>query len=137
MIGSSSRSLLDNFFSEQRNFDKPNKINPDVVYYSEEQFMELFSCVLDEISQFSVDDLSPFSKPTQSYLEAIWVGLANRRLILKKPINKDKLIEFTKDWKDYTGEEKFSELFQARRSSSMTSVNDRITAAIEYFSKDF
>ena len=54
-----------------------------------------------------------------------------------KQINVDTLIEYTKKWKDSIGEEKFSELFQARRSSSMTSVNERITAAINYFSKDF
>lgn len=137
LTGSSSRSLLDNFFSEQRDFDKPRKPKIGVEYYSEEQFMTLFDCVLDEIELFSTEDLSPFSKPTQSYLEAIWVGLANRKLVLGKQINVDTLIEYTKKWKDSIGEEKFSELFQARRSSSMTSVNERITAAIDYFSKDF
>lgn len=137
LIGSSSRSLLDDFFSEQKDFDMPRKRKPGVKYYSKSELSDLFQCVLDEISIFSVDDLSPFSKPAQSYLEAIWVGLANRKLILKKEINKDTLIEFTKEWKNAIGEQKFSELFQARRSSSMTSVNERITAAIDYFSKDF
>lgn len=137
LTGSSSRSLLDSFFSEQKDFDKPRSKKYGVRYYSEDEFVTLFNCVLEEMSLFTVDDLSPFSKPTQSYLEAIWVGLANRKLVLGKPIDKSKLVEYVKDWKNVLGEEKFSDLFQARRTSSMTSVNERITAAIDYFSKDF
>ena len=137
LTGSSSRSLLDNFFSDQKDFDKPRSKKNGVTYFAEEEFVFLFNCVLDELSLFSEEDFSPFSKPAQSYLEAIWVGLANRKIILNKPINKCTLIEFTNDWKNVLGEEKFSELFQARRTSSMTSVNERITAAIDYFSRDF
>lgn len=137
LTGSSSRSLLDSFFSEQKDFEKPRNAKIGVKYFTEQELSDLFYCVLDEISLFTVEDLSPFSKPTQSYLEAIWVGLANRRLVLNKPIDKDKLVAFTKEWKNTLGEEKFSELFQARRTSSMKSVNERISAAIEYFSRDF
>ena len=137
LTGSSSRSLLDGFFSEQKDFEKPRIKKPGVRYYTKDEFVELFYCALDDLSIFTVEDLSPFSKPTQSYLEAVWVGLVNRKMVLNKPINRDKLIEFTKEWRNALGDEKFSELFQARRTSSMTSVNDRITAAIDYFSKDF
>ncbi|MCS4533683.1 DUF262 domain-containing protein [Neisseria montereyensis] len=137
--GSSSRGLLDDFFDAQKDFENPVKKESNKTYYSKADFDEAFNAAFDLVNELSEQDLSPYTKPTQTYLESIWVGLTYRRLKLKKndDISIDKLKEHIKNWKDVIGEDKFSELFQARRASSMKSVRGRIEAGIDYFGGDF
>lgn len=134
--GSSTRTMCDQFFSDQRDFEEPINRRA-IVYFSENTLRESFESVLDDLAILSSSDLSPEEKPAQTYLEAIWVGLAHRKMKLKMDIKREEIPNIVNQWKSSIGEEKFSELFQARRSSSAQSVNERIKAAIEYFSKEF
>ena len=135
--GSSTREFLDVFFDQQKDFDKPKKKRNSVIYHSKEEFIEVFDAAFDEVIQLSVEDLSPYTRPAQTFLEAIWVGLTYRKLVLGKSINSENLSSYIKNWKYSIGEEKFSELFQARRTSSIKSAYERINAGIEYFSGEF
>ena len=135
--GSSTREFLDIFFDQQKDFDKPKKKRNSVIYHSKEEFIEVFDAAFDEVIQLSVEDLSPYTRPAQTFLEAIWVGLTYRKLVLGKSINSENLSSYIKNWKYSIGEEKFSELFQARRTSSIKSAYERINAGIEYFSGEF
>ena len=135
--GSSTREFLDVFFDQQKDFDKPKKKRNSVIYHSKEEFIEVFDAAFDEVIQLSVEDLSPYTSPAQTFLEAIWVGLTYRKLVLGKSINSENLSSYIKNWKYSIGEEKFSELFQARRTSSIKSAYERINAGIEYFSGEF
>ena len=136
-MGSSTRNMLDLFFSDQQFFDFPKKEKQGVRYYSKEELLEAYYSTLNVVDHLSDEDLSPYTVPTKSFLESIWVGLTYRKLKLGKEINEDKLPGYIKNWKTTIGEEKFSELFQARRTSSITSAYERIKAGIEYFSGDF
>ena len=135
--GSSTRELLDSFFDQQKDFDKPKKKRNSVVYHSKEEFTKVFEAAFDEVIQLSEEDLSPYKRPAQTFLESIWVGLTYRKLVLGKSINSEKLPSAIKNWKNSIGEDKFSELFQARRTSSIKSAYERINAGIEYFSGEF
>lgn len=135
--GSSTRAMLDDFFDTQKEFDKPKRRKQGVIYHSKDEFDEAFNAVIDELSTLSENDLSPYSKPTQTFLEAIWVGLTYRKLILKKSINVSELAHYISNWKTCIGEEKFSDLFQARRTSSIQSAMKRIQAGVKYFAGDF
>ena len=117
--------------------NKPKKKRNSVIYHSKEEFIEVFDAAFDEVIQLSVEDLSPYTRPAQTFLEAIWVGLTYRKLVLGKSINSENLSSYIKNWKYSIGEEKFSELFQARRTSSIKSAYERINAGIEYFSGEF
>lgn len=135
--GSSTREMIDEFFSEQKDFDKPKRRKPKRRYYSQEAFDEVFRAVADDMFSLTAKDLSPYSKPTQTYLEAIWVGLAYRKIQLRKDINREELSDYIRNWRNTVGDELFSQLFQARRTSSVRSAFERIRAGIEYFSGDF
>ena len=135
--GSSTRELLDSFFDQQKDIDKPKKKRNSVVYHSKEEFTKVFEAAFDEVIQLSEEDLSPYKRPAQTFLESIWVGLTYRKLVLGKSINSEKLPSAIKNWKNSIGEDKFSELFQARRTSSIKSAYERINAGIEYFSGEF
>ena len=88
--GSSTREFLDVFFDQQKDFDKPKKKRNSVIYHSKEEFIEVFDAAFDEVIQLSVEDLSPYTRPAQTFLEAIWVGLTYRKLVLGKSIKNDK-----------------------------------------------
>lgn len=135
--GTSTRSLLDDFFSNQKNFDTPKKSLPGIKYHSEKEFREAYNAAIDAVLTLSEEDISPDKKPAQTFLEAIWVGLTYRRIVLKKDINKDGLREYVRAWKSSIGEDEFSRLFQARRTSSVLSAKERIEAGIDYFKGDF
>lgn len=135
--GSSTREMLDIFFAEQKDFDAPKKKKQGVEYHSKEEFEEAFNAAFDDINSLSIDDITPFDKPTQTFLETIWVGLTYRKLKEKKSINRNELPRYISQWKESLGEERFSELFQSRRTSSAKSVKDRITEGINYFKGDF
>ncbi len=137
LSGASSRVMLDKFFSRNRYFDNPQRRKKGEIYRSKEEFDRVYEAAIDDITNLSSEDLSPYSKPTQSFLEAVWIGLTYRRLVLGKNDSMNGISDHIKKWKDTIGEERFSELFQARRSSSMTSVKDRVLSAIDYFSKEF
>ena len=135
--GSSTRALIDEFFDVQKEFDNPKRKMQDKVYHSRAELQEVFDASFDVVNALSLDILSPYSKPTQTFLEAIWVGLTYRKLMLKKAINVAVLPEYISNWKKTIGEERFSELFQARRTSSAKSAFDRIEAGINYFAGEF
>lgn len=135
--GSSTRSMLDDFFDTYREFDKPKNRKQGVEYYSWEQFKNVFNATFDIVNNLPLESISPFSKPTQTFLEAVWIGLTYRKLKLNKEINVSTLSEYISKWKEYIGEKEFSRLFQARRTSSVTSALERIKAGIEYFAGDF
>lgn len=135
--GSSTRGMLDDFFDNQKDFDNPKRRKPLVKYYSEDEIKGVFYAAFEELCSLTTKDFSPYSKPAQTFMEAIWVGLTYRKNNLKKGINIKELPQYIANWKNVLGEEKFSELFQARRSSSVQSAEDRINAAIDYFSGDF
>ena len=135
--GSSTRSMLDDFFSDQKDFDNPKRRKNSKKYYSQKEFIDVYNAVIDIISNLSEQEIAPFSVPTQTFLESIWVGLAYRKLKQKKEINVLKLPDYISNWKNVIGENRFVELFQARRTSSVSSAKERIKAGIEYFSGDF
>ena len=135
--GASTRTLLDEFFSDQKDFDHPIKRRPGKTYHSKAEFEEVINAVFDVVHDLSIEDISPYSKPTQTFLEAIWVGLAYRKIVQEKEIDTEKLPQYILKWKSSIGEERFQELFQARRTSSIKSAFERIQAAILYFAGDF
>ena len=135
--GSSTRAMLDDFFSEQKDFEKPVRRKQGKRYIRREEFEEAYEAVVEIIANLSEDVLSPYTKPTQTFLEAIWVGLTYRKLKLHKDIDEQRIPEIVQNWKSTMGEEKFSEMFQARRTSSIQSALARIRAGIDYFSGDF
>lgn len=135
--GSSTRVMLDTFFDNNKSFDNPTKENSSINYISKEAFEEAFSAAFDIVNNLSLEDIMPYSRPTQTYLEAIWVGLTFRKLKLNKDINTLGLKDHISKWKGTLGDDEFSNLFQARRTSSVGSALSRIKAGIEYFSKDF
>lgn len=135
--GGSTRTMLDDFFDTQRDLDKPKKRKQEVEYYSWETLQEVFDATFDIVNDLSLDSISPFSRPTQTFLEAVWVGLTYRKLKLNKEINTSTLTTHIKNWKDAIGKEEFSRLFQARRTSSASSALERIEAGIRYFEGDF
>lgn len=135
--GGSTRSMLDDFFDTQRNLDKPKKRKQEVTYYSWETLMETFDAAFDIVNQLPLESISPFTRPTQTFLEAIWVGLTHRKMKLNKEINTSSLPAYIAEWKNSIGETEFSRLFQARRTSSVSSALERIEAGIQYFAGDF
>ena len=135
--GSSTRVLLDEFFDDQKEFITPKSPKQGKVYYREEDFETAFEAVFNIINGLSAETLAPYSKPTQTFLESIWVGLTYRKLNLNKEINVETLPKYIAEWKNKIGEMRFEELFQARRTSSTQSALDRIKAGIQYFSGDF
>lgn len=135
--GSSTRYMLDKFFADHKDLDKPKKKKQNVSYYSWNDMHTAFDAVFDIVNNLPLSCLTPYSRPTQTYLEAIWVGLTYRKLIEKKEINEERLPEYINRWKENIGEERFSDLFQARRTSSTRAALDRIQAGIEYFKGDF
>lgn len=137
ITGSSTRTFLDEFFDTQKNFDRPNRPKQDKEYLSKSQFEESFNAVFDIVNSLTLNDISPYTKPTQTFLEAIWVGLTYRKLKLHKEINIPKLPLYISRWKQSIGEQEFSKLFQARRTSSTSTAKERIEAGIKYFSGDF
>ena len=135
--GGSTRYMLDKFFADHKDLDKPKKKKQNVSYYSWNDMYTAFDAVFDIVNNLPLDCLTPYSRPTQTYLEAIWVGLTYRKLIEKKEINEEMLPEYIIRWKENIGEDRFSDLFQARRTSSTKAALDRIQAGIEYFKGDF
>ena len=135
--GSSTRVMIDEFFAAQKDFDAPKRKLQSINYHSEAEFQEAFEAAFEIIYALDIELLQPYTRPTQTYLEAIWVGLTYRILKLGKDINTEKLPEIIRCWKDEIGDHKFSELFQARRTSSVQSAYDRIDAGIKYFAGDF
>lgn len=135
--GSSTRTLLDEFFDDQKDFAQPRKKIPGKTYHRKQEFEDVINVVFDVVYRLPEESISPYSKPTQTFLEAVWVGLIYRALKLKKPINTETLPQHIARWKKTIGEEKFQELFQARRTSSTKSAYDRIDAGIKYFAGDF
>ena len=135
--GTSTRGMLDDFFSDQKEFTGAKKKKKSKKYYTRDEFVEAYNAVIDVISQLSEKDLSPFTRPTQTFLEAIWVGLTYRKLKLGKDINVEALPRYISEWKNAIGETRFKELFQARRTSSVSSAKERIKAGIDYFAGDF
>ena len=135
--GSSTRGMLDDFFSNQKDFDSPKRKKKEVKYISKQEFAEAYNAVIDVIAELTDDDLSPYTRPTKTYLESVWVGLAYRKLVLHKEIDVQMLPEILSNWKERIGDKRFSDLFQARRTSSVVSAHERIEAAIDYFSGDF
>ncbi len=135
--GGSTRAMLDYFFDLQKDLDEPKHRLQNQKYYSWAELMEVFNAAFDIVLELSDEDISPFNRPTQTYLEAIWVGLTYRLLKSKKEINTEKLSSYIKCWKKSLGEDNFSELFQARRTSSSSSALERISAGINYFEGDF
>ena len=135
--GSSTRVMLDEFFDKQKDFDNPKRVKQGVSYFSKEEFKNVFYAAFDELNTLSEKDLSPYKKPAQTFLEAIWVGLTYRKLILHKPINVDGLADYISKWKNYIGDSEFEDLFQARRTSSTNSAFKRIKAGVDYFEGDF
>lgn len=135
--GTSTRGMLDDFFSDQKEFDKPKRKKKSKKYYSQEEFIEAYKAVIDIIAGLTESDITPYNRPTQTFLESIWVGLAYRKLKLGKPINVKTLPDYISKWKNAIGEDKFKQLFQARRTSAVSSAKERIEAGIEYFAGDF
>lgn len=137
--GNSTRTVLDNFFSEQKDFDgiNPKKKKPDVHYYTKEELMKIFDGAFDELCHLDSKDFTPYTRPARILMEAIWVALTYRKLKLGKTIVVEKLKEYVGNWKNVIGEEKYRELFQTRRTTSMKETKERIIAAIDYFSGDF
>ena len=130
-------TFLDEFFDTQKDFDKPTRPKQGQSYLSKEQFEEAFNAAFEVVNKLTLEDISPYTKPTQTFLEAIWVGLTHRKLRLHKEINVEKLPSYIANWKSTIGDDEFSKLFQARRTSSTKSALERIKAGIEYFSGDF
>lgn len=137
--GNSTRTVLDKFFSEQKDLDgiNPKRKKPDVHYYTEKELMDIFNCAFDELCYLDSKDFTPYTRPARILMEAIWVGIAYRKLKLGKTIEVDNLKEYIRNWRNAIGEEKYSELFQTRRTTSMKVTKERIIAAIDYFSGDF
>lgn len=137
--GGSTRTVLDNFFAQQKDLEKTpdKKRKPDVHYYSEEELREVFESAFYEFNTLDSTDFAPVSKPARILMEAIWVGLTYRKLKYKKDIPIERLKGYIDDWKKAIGEEKYAELFEARRTTSMTETKNRISAAIQYFSEEF
>lgn len=131
--GASTRSFLDKFFDRQKEFDKPKKKRQGVTYFSKQEFEKAFKAAFDIMISLDIEILAPYEKPTQTFLEAIWVGLTYRKLQVGKDVDIVKLESHIKEWKEKIGKEKFSELFQARRTSSLRSAKERIEEGIRYF----
>lgn len=136
-IGGSTRDLLDKFFAKQKDFDGSKKKKPGVDYLGQERFQEVFDAAFETVNSLDVEILKPYDKATQTYLEAIWIGLTYRVLNTGKPINEETLPGYIKKWKETVGEDRFAELFRARRTSSLISTKERIKAGIEYFQGEF
>ena len=136
-IGNSTRTMLDDFFDTQKDLDNPKKRKQEVSYYSWQMLKEAFDAAFDIVNDLPLTSLSPFTRPTQTFLEAVWVGLTYRKLKLHKDINSATLPEYISMWKQSIGEAEFSKLFQARRTSSASSAFERIEAGIRYFAGDF
>lgn len=131
--GASTRSFLDDFFDRQKEFDKPKKKRQGVTYFSKQEFEKAFEAAFDIMISLDIKILAPYEKPTQTFLEAIWVGLTYRKLQVGKDVDVVKLESHIKEWKKKIGKDKFSELFQARRTSSLRSAKERIKEGIRYF----
>lgn len=136
-IGSSTRALLDTFFDQQKDFDGSQKKLPGVDYLGQERFQEAFDAAFEIVNSLDIELLKPYGKATQTYLEAIWIGLTYRVLNAGKSINKETLPGYIKKWKETIGEDRFAQLFRARRTSSLISAKERIKAGIEYFQGEF
>ena len=135
--GSSTRDMIDDFFACQKDFDNPKRKKQGYRYHTKEEFDTALNATLDIVLSLSTEDISPYNKPAQTFLEAIWVGLTYRKLALNKTINMEALPAYISNWKNALGEDQFSELFQARRTSSVQSAFERIEAGINYFSGEF
>lgn len=131
--GKSTRSFLDDFFAQQKEFDKPKREKQGVTYFSKQEFEKAFEAAFDIMISLDIKILAPYEKPTQTFLEAIWVGLTYRKLQVRKDVDIAKLESHIKEWKEKIGKDKFSELFQARRTSSLKSAKERIEEGIRYF----
>ena len=129
--------MIDNFFADQKDFDEPKKRYQNKHYFSKEELKQAYEAVIDIIGNLSDEDFTPYAIPTQTFLESIWIGLTYRKLILHKEINTEKLSEYIKSWRQMIGDEEFSNLFQARRTSSVKSAFERVKAGIEFFSGEF
>ena len=99
--------------------------------------MKIFDGAFDELCHLDSKDFTPYTRPARILMEAIWVALTYRKLKLGKTIVVEKLKEYVGNWKNVIGEEKYRELFQTRRTTSMKETKERIIAAIDYFSGDF
>ncbi|QTE70303.1 DUF262 domain-containing protein [Clostridiales bacterium FE2011] len=135
--GNSTRTMLDNFFSQQKEFDNPRRKKPGIEYHSEAEFDTVFNAALDIVLSLSIEDLSPNTRPTQAFLESIWVGLTYKILHDPKEINTDRLSAYIRNWKATIGEDQFNYLFSPRRASSTQSAYERISEGIRYFSGEF
>ena len=137
--GNSTRTVLDKFFSEQKNFDRvnPKRKKPEVHYYTEEELMYIFDSAFDELCSLDEEDFTPYTRPARILMESIWVALTYRKLKLGKTVAVDHLKEYVGNWRNVIGEEEYSKLFQTRRTTSMKETKERIIAAIDYFSGDF
>lgn len=137
--GTSTRTALDKFFSTQKDLDEtnPKKRKPDVTYYSEDEIRNTINAAFEELNSLDSMDFAPYTRPARILMEAIWVGLTYRKLKLGKDIPIDNLKQYIRGWKEAIGEEKYSKLFQTRRTTSMSETKTRIEEAIKYFSGDF
>ena len=137
--GTSTRNALDKFFSNQKDLDATPflKRRPDITYYSEAELREVFNAAFTELSTLDSMDFAPDTRPARILMEAIWVGLTYRKLKFGKDIPLENLKSHIENWKSVIGKEEYSTLFQTRRTTSISEAEDRIKAAIEYFSGDF
>lgn len=137
--GNSTRTVLDKFFSEQKDFNdvNPKRKKPDVHYYTEKELRSIFECAFEELHSLDSEDFTPYTRPARILMESIWVGLTYRKLKLGKTIAVDRLKKHVGNWESTIGEGRYSKLFQTRRTTSMKETKERIKEAIDYFSGDF
>jgi len=128
------RSSLDWFFSNNKDFDMPSRRIMDVKYFSKKELSEAF-CTLYYMKELDEECFVPDTRPTSIFFESVWIGIA-LRVREGKEVSTELIKSKILKWKETIGDERFSSLFKARRSSSIESINARISETKQYFLED-
>ena len=112
----------------------PARRKIDNKYYSEEELLTAFRSI-DYLKELEEDDFIPDTRPTSIFFESVWIGVA-LRIREGKEVSTELIKSKIGKWKETVGDDLFSSLFKARRSSSIESINARIAETKKYFLED-
>lgn len=133
-ISGTLRSSLDAFFASNKDFEK-TIINNQLNGHKESELRDLFKTIyylrgID--SSFFIPDTT---RPTSIFFESVWLGIAFR-IRNNHEVTSELIKNKIAHWKESVGYEAFSSMFKARRSSSVESINARISNIKGYFLED-